>query len=944
MKNILMFLTSVLLLFALTITSVKGNNQNIVENVPYTDESAININRTDYTNEEAGLINPYIVGIDQERFDNEVLYPVPKDAHEIKVESPTNVFDDMTVKVERALLEAKEYQKTHNDADVVITLPSGKICFYQNSYDQSLSGYDEDEYIFEDGANGRFAIFLHDMKNISIQGQDDTEVVLFGENGFYFIRIIRCENVHLVNFSIDYGKIPFYFGEVTEVVNNKTYRIRTFADYPVTDTNIECYIEYDKDTGCMRESANNTYNASGQLDIESCTLINGDPHHVELKFAKKKNGTEVGTKVALSTVKTNGNTFVVTNTKNIYFESINVYCGAGSSLIARCNENIYMNRLNAKLKPNTDRLLSFAGDFIHVEDTKGDFILTNSLIENTQDDGINVASHYMFPYGVYNDTNSVALLYRGSPNDTYCPNDGDVLAMMDRTTLRVVGYYEVESSTFANSHYLVTMKKGGTATLPSGETVELESDLSKVGSQADSIFSNITRTPNVLVENVIVRNKRNRGLLIQSRNVTVRNCEFYHIDNTALLFLAEMASFCESTVPKDVLIENCKFIDNDDNDIQIAAYNVNTSVGDAGAIENVTIKNNLFAYQQNDYSLYITSTKNLKIIGNWFYKPQTGTDKVGYATDAIMFRNISELVFDKNRLDKFLESRGGISVWGDIDIDTITWGDNIGFDRADIFGNEEAETIKVSNQTVVIDGAITDWAGINATDIAINNVTNVHIQKLEYSDMPEGDFSATVKVFVKISESGEFAADDGIYFYFVVNDDIVEFQRSQWWTGDCFEFFLSSDLTSFSDIGAIRNDDGVETLQIALKGDSEGNCSPNIYPGRTSDSILNKVEYSTANSNAEYVSGDMKFGFALTKKGYRGEVFIPFSLLPICGEKLRSGEAIAMTFCFCDCTEIQENEVWAESTTFANIPHPTNTNNKVPATMSKFKLEEEEEQ
>ena len=901
---------------------------------------ALDMDKTDYVSSSAGLKNPYIVGVDGEKYENEVKYPVNKNAVTVEMQKPEYAFQDSTRALQSAISEAVAKQKI-SGGEVVIKLPAGKLYFYQGGYSPELGGYGD--YTFEDGVNGRYALFMNGLKNITLTGTTDadgknTECVLLGENGFYFARVIGCENVLFTNFSVDYGELPYYFGEVTERVDKNTLIIRTWNDYPVDDTNIACYIEYDKDTNNIREAGNHLYNASGLTDIEKVTVKGEGGHLVEIKFAQNMNATPIGTKVALSTMKTDGNIFVVTKSKNVYFESINLYCGGGSGILGRSNENLYFNRFNAKLKEGTDRLLTIAGDFIHVEDTMGEVSITNCLIENTQDDGVNICGHYMYPYSVSKNDNSAVLMYRSNISQTYECKTGDVLAMMDRTSMLVNGYYQVEKTEYSDGRYIVYFKKGGEAYLPSGEKVTLEADVSKIGTQDDCVFSNLTRSPKVTVENCIIRNKRNRGLLIQSRNVSVKNCDFVNVVHTALMLLGEMASFCESTLPKDVIIENCKFVGCDTQDIQISSWNKNNDSGNAGAIENVTIKNNLFAYQQNSYSLYFAGVKNADIEGNWFYKPQTGTKKTGYDTAAIAMRNVDGVNFDKNLLTKFLPSRDGIFVWEGVSVDSFDWGDNEGFDRKDVFG--EAKTVELANigTAVKIDGSLADWNKIDATEIPINNVTNVHIQKMDFSAVPAGDFSATVKAYVKMSDGNGFAADDGIYFCFDVVDDVVRFERSAWWTGDCMEFYLSSNLTAYDEIGVIRNDTNTETIQLAVKGDADGNCQSNVYPGRTSDGILEKLVLSTAASNAEYVSGDIKVAFALTRKGYRGEVFLPFSLFKVCGENLKKGEAVAMAFCFVDSSEGAGLEGWDESMTFSNIPHPTCTANKVPATMVRFAL------
>ncbi len=919
-----------------------------------TNRYALDTSKTDYTSGAPGLRNPYIVGIDGDRFENEVLYGTPAGAHAITVDTPAYEFQDSTPALQAALNEAAAYQKANADAEVVIRFPAGKLYFYQGGYDPSADDTVSDDFVYNDGVNGRYATFLHNRKNITFEGAVDgngnctTECLLVGANGVHFAKLEKCENVRFVNLQFDYADLPYYFGTVEEYVNSNTLRIRTWADYPVGDTNIVVYIEYDKDTNCMREAANNLYNASGLTSIVSVNHVENDKHLIDIRFAQNMRSTPIGTKVAMSTMKTAGSLFVMNSCKNVYFETVYLYCGGGSVILGYSNENLYFNRMMSILKPGTDRLLTMAGDVIHVEDTKGDIRLTNSQIENTQDDGINICSHYMWPYNVNTTANSAVLLYRASMSETYECHAGDVLAMMDTVTMKTVGYYGVQSvSTNAMGEYVVTFRKGGKGTLPSGEEVELEADVSKVkgnpdrgseGKGATCIFSNMTRSPIVLVENTVVRNKRNRGFLIQSRNVTVRNCEFSNVVDTALMLIGEMASFCEATLPTDVVIENCKFINCDDNDIQIAAYNNQGGVGEPGAITRVKIDNNLFAYQQNHYSLYLAGISDIELTDNWFYRPQTGTQKVNFDTTAIMFRSVADCKFDGNRLDKFLPSRDGIFVWEGVDVDSFDWGDNTGFDRKDVFGEMVAQELARLDANIVIDGKIADWAKIAATEILINNVTNEHIQKVDFGSVDPADFSATVKAFVKLSDGDTFAADDGIYFYFDVTDDQVTFVRNTWWTSDCMEFHISSDTESHDELAVIRDNDNTETLQLAVKGDLEGNCQPCIYPGRTTTSICDQLTLDGTFANSEYKGGAIKTAFATSRNGYRGEVFVPFSLYPICGNKLRDGGEIALSFCFIDNAVKNAVDEETKLMTFSNVVHPTSLNNKVPASMTKFKL------
>lgn len=59
---------------------------------------------------------------------------------------------------------------------------------------------------------------------------------------------------------------------------------------------------------------------------------------------------------------------------------------------------------------------------------------------------------------------------------------------------------------------------------------------------ANKRFADLTRSPIIEISNCLIRNKRNRGLLLQGRNVTVSNCEFSYVIHSAIQFIAEVSS------------------------------------------------------------------------------------------------------------------------------------------------------------------------------------------------------------------------------------------------------------------------------------------------------------------------------------------------------------------------------------------------------------------
>lgn len=915
--------------------------QELIES-PY----AIDPSKTDYESGEPGLRNPYIIGIDKDKYENEVLYPTPEGAKVFEVSAPANEFDDSTRAVQTAINQARAWKEENPNDDLVIKFPAGRFYFYQGHYDPAYdTGLTAGDY--EDVIGGRYAIVLEHLDDVTFEGTVDasgtqqTEIILFGEIGFRGMKISDCDNVRLYNLQFDYGKLPYYFGEVVEIKGTDTLRIQTWEDYPVDNLDIVQYLEYDKDSNTPREDGNFLYNHNDVKGISEVTKpVAGNDHIVEIRFSQAIKNPPIGTKVALATMSSFGEVITAEHCTNIYVETVYLYAGGGSAFRCYTNENIYVNRLMCITKPGTDRLMTVTGDVLHLKNTKGVIKITNTQLENTHDDGVNISGHFYRPYGAKDtERNGVVLRWPSGMWGTFEPESGSVLAMIKTDTMRTEAYYQIDTVEVASdgNGYFVTFKKGGTAQIPGGDTVTLESDLSKIGDSSNTAFADLTRSPIIEISNCLIRNKRNRGLLLQGRNVTVSNCEFSYVIHSAIQFIAEVSSFNESTPPEHVVVKDCKFVNCDGSDIQVAAYGDGGNPASAGSIKDVTIENNLFAYQQNNSSLWFQGVSDIKLRDNWFYQPQTATSD-GAVDTCIRFTNVSDVQFDGNRLDKFRPDRLSVGIYnGTVDFDTFEWGENTGFDRTELFGKSLAEEIAVSDTAVTIDGNLDDWQGISSTQIAINNATDVHIQKVDMSQVPASDFSVSAHMFVKFSESGEFAADDGLYISFEVTDDQVSFNQSAFWSGDGCEIFLSSNTASYDGFEVLKDLPDTQTLQLFMKGNEAMTAgAPCIYPGRTSQSIVDQLNLTGSNGDYDN-AGAIKTAFAVTAEGYRGEVFIPFTMFTTIGENLRSGNAFALSVNFIDGTEA-EGSAFGELITFSNVEHPTSTANKIPATMVAYSV------
>lgn len=116
------------------------------------------------------------------------------------------------------------------------------------------------------------------------------------------------------------------------------------------------------------------------------------------------------------------------------------------------------------------------------------------------------------------------------------------------------------------------------------------------------------------LDNCIIRNKRNRGILLQSRDSKIINCTFQNVVMGAIQVLAVNDIFREAIVPQNIEIYNNKFLNNY-NDLSVFAYGDNPSKCVTGTLKNVDIHNNYF-FNGVGNTIWILANGNTKIHDN----------------------------------------------------------------------------------------------------------------------------------------------------------------------------------------------------------------------------------------------------------------------------------------------------------------------------------------
>ena len=161
---------------------------------------------------------------------------------------------------------------------------------------------------------------------------------------------------------------------------------------------------------------------------------------------------------------------------------------------------------------------------------------------------------------------------------------------------------------------------------------------------------NATKATKLTLDNCIIRNKRNRGILLQARNSVISNCTFQNVVMGAIQVLSVYDVFREAIVPKNIRLINNKFINNWD-DIHVFAYGSEGSEYSVpSTIENVDIINNYF-YNGVGTNVNLLAVGNTKVSNNLFEYDEKNTGeliKVRNSSDVTVKDNLAYIRFNGN--------------------------------------------------------------------------------------------------------------------------------------------------------------------------------------------------------------------------------------------------------------------------------------------------------
>jgi len=757
--------------------------------------------------------------------------------------------------------------------------------------------------------------YLEELKNVTILGEEDTEILLVAENldwkGYFTFQ--DCENVIFKNVKLDAKYPSTMTGELTSIdVDNSTATVKIdpyFNDLAKELMKVEQgghkkvlyeYLEFGKQSkapvpfgNCFDQGSFNDYTLTGN-DTDGYTMV--------VEFAKTINQSRLFCNVILSFTEYGqydaNETSAGMNISyghDIYLEDVNMYHASGMGLVGTEVENFFVNKFNVMLRENSKNLMTVTADAMHFDKCRGKVEVTNCIIENSHDDALNMKHGYWYKLNsvVASEKKIVCTRMTGYIE----PIVGDKLAIYDENTF--------ESHNPESGYYTIT------SITPSGNTYEIIVDrrLSNTAAWGSCRVTFVTRAPEFKFVNNIVRNKRNRGILVQVPDAIVQNNTFENIGHGSIQAACAMDIYNECTIPQNLTIKDNKFISNISlttqpgyGDINVFCLSNQPAVAPKGTLYGTVIENNFFTDNGNA-AVALRGTGETNINDNFFYEC-CSRQISGEMYNAILYAsNSSDVVLDGNynhyKLDMGMSGVILADLTTKADVNIMESNTNIKFYQAEKSG--EKVDVERATGNITFDGDLSEWDSIGATDIALIGCSDAKSEEHTFSEIED---------HFKVNKAKIASTADGIAFAFDVYDNEFDFKTvNDFWTGDCIEIFFSdvldlptADMKNYKDTGAVA--------QIAFAPTWTSSNYAKIAADRTNSSYIRK-------------EAQLQVAFVKGTDGYTVEILLPYSLFPELKNSIDAGNRIAISTIIADSSR-KIGEKCAkdyERIQVGNVPH-----------------------
>lgn len=358
---------------------------------------------------------------------------------------------------------------------------------------------------------------------------NDTTLLFDGLIGAFDVK--NTGKAEIEGVTVDWITPLFFTGRVSGIVGNKITVITDQAlkgNEPIVSfQNFDCITGHQKGMSAFCDISNVCREDEKTVSFES----------------KETDGLSVGDGIIARYIYGFAPVMHFYESKNISIRNTVINAGCGMGIIAHKCEGFYAE--NFRVFPSGNRPMSTNTDATHFISCTGRIRFNNCMFEGMGDDAVNVHGFYIGVKRII-DRYTVVGVIEASVQDGIAdmPDAGDIIEFCSKKTLLP----------FANG-ILAKVEFSGDA----GEIIlKFKGELPD-GINADCCLANASKTAELVFENCSVKNIRGRALLIQTRNVVVRNNVFSDCTGQGI-HIDTAAGWWESIGTRNIEISENKFI------------------------------------------------------------------------------------------------------------------------------------------------------------------------------------------------------------------------------------------------------------------------------------------------------------------------------------------------------------------------------------------------
>ena len=379
----------------------------------------------------------------------------------------------------------------------------------QSTINTAIDSKFESTVIFGYGIyNFSSSIFISDAVNLTIQGQGIDQTFLVGNLPIRMFWIESCEGFTLRSLSIDFDPLPFTAGYVVNVSD-------TYIDVDIQPPHradvgrqIQYILRYDPRE--MRPAFGpNTYGIyQNPPNNANTSLVSANVLRMPLTSPSKF----VVSDAVVGRYDNMNDAIFAHNVTDFTVQSINLYTSWAMGFVTHRAKRL--NVLDLHIVSREERWLSTTSDCMHLVSSEEFIRIIDSKCRGTGDDGLNVLASYLLVTEIKNTTTMiVTILNSTSPY----PEVGSLLEFSSQQQPFTVHGSGVITSVTNISPYarLLTF------------AIAVNASAGDWACHGD--------TPALTIQNFTVENNRARGVLLETRNIDIRQCVFNRTSGPAVL-------------------------------------------------------------------------------------------------------------------------------------------------------------------------------------------------------------------------------------------------------------------------------------------------------------------------------------------------------------------------------------------------------------------------